>query len=450
MNRACSSCMLVARLVRRRRRRSADARARRRPTPRRVDRDRRPTRRAPTDGARAPTPPAARAAAEPRFRRRSRRRSRSRRHGRRRGRHGARRGRRGVRGGRPRRGRSSTTRPRRSSAPKRAAPVVGLARVRIAKVERGARLRRGEGNAEVDGGGEGLEARARDASRTSGRRRSSSVARSSSSATRPARSTRCARRRELLPRRGRGALGARRRAPRDGAQATRRSRSSRAPRARPGERGAARQPRHGALHARPRGRGDQGVRDRRCASPTATRARTPISARRSSRRASSSARVAGARARHRSSIRERATFRSNLGYALQLSGKRAEAIAEVPRGDPPRSDKLASAWINLATALARDPKTRGEARAALETAQALDPTRSAREGESRRARRARERTHSPDDRARASVRAYVDRGDHAFGVAEKSALDFARTSGSPLIRRDASECAQRRSGSSQS
>lgn len=69
---------------------------------------------------------------------------------------------------------------------------------------------------------------------------------------------------------------------------------------------------------------------------------------------------------------KRATFRSNIGYALQLQGKRAEAIAsyrEAIRLD----DKLASAWINLATVLAKDPATRGEARSALEKARALDP-----------------------------------------------------------------------------
>jgi Flp pilus assembly protein TadD len=69
----------------------------------------------------------------------------------------------------------------------------------------------------------------------------------------------------------------------------------------------------------------------------------------------------------------RATFRSNLGYALQLEGRLPEAIAayrEALRIDP----KLASAWINLATALARDPKSRGEARAALKKAEALDPS----------------------------------------------------------------------------
>jgi cytochrome c-type biogenesis protein CcmH/NrfG len=36
--------------------------------------------------------------------------------------------------------------------------------------------------------------------------------------------------------------------------------------------------------------------------------------------------------------------------------------------------KLASAWINLATALSRDPKTRGEARQALKTAAGIDPS----------------------------------------------------------------------------
>jgi Flp pilus assembly protein TadD len=69
----------------------------------------------------------------------------------------------------------------------------------------------------------------------------------------------------------------------------------------------------------------------------------------------------------------RATFHSNLGYALQMQGMRSPAIAEYRealRLDP----KLGSAWINLATILARDPHTRVEARAALETAKKLDPT----------------------------------------------------------------------------
>jgi len=69
----------------------------------------------------------------------------------------------------------------------------------------------------------------------------------------------------------------------------------------------------------------------------------------------------------------RATFHSNLGYALQLQGALPDGIAEYRRAlsiDP----HLASAWINLATALAKDPKTRAEARKALGEAQRLDPT----------------------------------------------------------------------------
>ena len=68
----------------------------------------------------------------------------------------------------------------------------------------------------------------------------------------------------------------------------------------------------------------------------------------------------------------RATFHSNLGYALQQAGHVDRALAEYHealRIDP----KLVSAWINLATALARDPKTRKDARAALERARALAP-----------------------------------------------------------------------------
>ncbi len=69
----------------------------------------------------------------------------------------------------------------------------------------------------------------------------------------------------------------------------------------------------------------------------------------------------------------RATFHSNLGYALQLSGKVAAAIAEY-RQALKLDSKLSSAWINLATALSRDPKTHSEAREALTTAGRLDPT----------------------------------------------------------------------------
>jgi Flp pilus assembly protein TadD len=70
---------------------------------------------------------------------------------------------------------------------------------------------------------------------------------------------------------------------------------------------------------------------------------------------------------------KRATIHSNLGYALQIEGKNSDAIAEY-REALKLDDKLASAWINLATALARDPKTRTEARSALERARAIDPT----------------------------------------------------------------------------
>jgi cytochrome c-type biogenesis protein CcmH/NrfG len=52
---------------------------------------------------------------------------------------------------------------------------------------------------------------------------------------------------------------------------------------------------------------------------------------------------------------------------------RTEAVAEYKealRLDP----QLGSAWINLATLLARDPATRPDARAALEAAKKIDPT----------------------------------------------------------------------------
>ncbi len=69
----------------------------------------------------------------------------------------------------------------------------------------------------------------------------------------------------------------------------------------------------------------------------------------------------------------RAAIHSNLGYALQLRAKNAEAIAEY-RQALKLDDKLISAWINLATVLARDPATRAEARTSLEKARTLDPT----------------------------------------------------------------------------
>jgi Flp pilus assembly protein TadD len=69
---------------------------------------------------------------------------------------------------------------------------------------------------------------------------------------------------------------------------------------------------------------------------------------------------------------QRPSAHSNLGYALQQGGHLDRAVAEYRealRLDP----KLVSAWINLATALARDQKTRKEARADLERARALSP-----------------------------------------------------------------------------
>ena len=68
----------------------------------------------------------------------------------------------------------------------------------------------------------------------------------------------------------------------------------------------------------------------------------------------------------------RASYQTNLGYAYQLLGRRADAIAKY-REALRLDDKFASAWINLATALAQDPKTRAEARAALMTAKKIDP-----------------------------------------------------------------------------
>ena len=68
----------------------------------------------------------------------------------------------------------------------------------------------------------------------------------------------------------------------------------------------------------------------------------------------------------------RASYQTNLGYAYQLLGRRADAIAKY-REALRLDDKFASAWINLATALAKDPATRAEARAALMTAKRIDP-----------------------------------------------------------------------------
>jgi Flp pilus assembly protein TadD len=69
---------------------------------------------------------------------------------------------------------------------------------------------------------------------------------------------------------------------------------------------------------------------------------------------------------------KRPAFHSNLGYARQQLGQLDAAIAEYHdalRLDP----NLVSAWINLATVLARNPKTRAQAREALVRAQSLSP-----------------------------------------------------------------------------
>lgn len=67
-----------------------------------------------------------------------------------------------------------------------------------------------------------------------------------------------------------------------------------------------------------------------------------------------------------------ASYHTNLGYAYQLGGRRPDAIREY-REALRLDDKFVSALIGLATALAQDPKTRPEARAALEKARLVDP-----------------------------------------------------------------------------
>lgn len=65
-------------------------------------------------------------------------------------------------------------------------------------------------------------------------------------------------------------------------------------------------------------------------------------------------------------------FHQNLGYALQQAGRVNEAVLEY-RTAIRLDANLVSAWINLATALARDRATRSEARSALGHARALSP-----------------------------------------------------------------------------
>ncbi len=69
----------------------------------------------------------------------------------------------------------------------------------------------------------------------------------------------------------------------------------------------------------------------------------------------------------------RPSYHVNLGYAYGMLGRRPDAVAqyrEAIRLDP----TFTSAWISLGVALAQDPKTRAEARAALLKAKALDPS----------------------------------------------------------------------------
>jgi Flp pilus assembly protein TadD len=69
---------------------------------------------------------------------------------------------------------------------------------------------------------------------------------------------------------------------------------------------------------------------------------------------------------------DRASFHSNLGFAFEQSGRLDWAVPEY-REALRRDPKLVSAWINLATALARNPKTRADARSALDRAGVLSP-----------------------------------------------------------------------------
>ncbi len=69
---------------------------------------------------------------------------------------------------------------------------------------------------------------------------------------------------------------------------------------------------------------------------------------------------------------QRATYRSNLGYAYHLKGDLPKATA-LYREALKLDDKLASAWINLGNALAQQGQ-RKEAREAYLKAQAIDPS----------------------------------------------------------------------------
>jgi Flp pilus assembly protein TadD len=69
---------------------------------------------------------------------------------------------------------------------------------------------------------------------------------------------------------------------------------------------------------------------------------------------------------------KRAAFRSNLGYALQQKRDLTGAIVQYKEAVE-LDEKLASAWINLGTALAQMGKYK-EAREALGRAKKIDPS----------------------------------------------------------------------------
>ncbi|CAN5597657.1 hypothetical protein BH09MYX1_BH09MYX1_19610 [soil metagenome] len=69
----------------------------------------------------------------------------------------------------------------------------------------------------------------------------------------------------------------------------------------------------------------------------------------------------------------RASYHTTLGTAYKQSGRNPDALREYQEALK-RDDKFVSALIGVATVLALDPKTRGEARNALKKAKSIDPT----------------------------------------------------------------------------
>ncbi len=137
------------------------------------------------------------------------------------------------------------------------------------------------------------------------------------------------------------------------------------------ERRAARQPRDGADDGRPNAGGHRRVRDarahrrRRRARPLRSRDGAARDAGPGARPSRAAARRAARTRNARRSTRTSATRCSSPGSWIAPLRSTARPCASIP--------KLVSAWINLATALARNPRTRKEARADLERARALSP-----------------------------------------------------------------------------